>query len=104
MKKKYLTLALLLTFTLSLSACKTNENDTNTNNVPVDGGSDVDESITYIVNFNSNGGTAVSSQEVYSGGKLQKPSDPSKTSDNPNTVYSFEGWYKLNHLILKLKQ
>ena len=94
MKKKYLTLALLLTFTLSLSACKTNENDTNTNNVPVDGGSDVDESITYIVNFNSNGGTAVSSQEVYSGGKLQKPSDPSKTSDNPNIVYSFEGWYK----------
>jgi len=42
---------------------------------------------TFIVTFNSNGGSAVSSQSVASGGKAAKPSDPTITG------YIFAGWY-----------
>ena len=95
MKKKYLTLALLFTFALSMSACSTNENNGDNTNVinPSDDG-DIDKSITYIVTFNSNGGSPVASQEVYSGAKLTKPNNPTKTSDSPNVEYRFAGWYK----------
>lgn len=44
--------------------------------------------IKYTVTFNSNGGTAVSSQTVAYNAKAVKPRDPIKTG------YSFGGWYK----------
>lgn len=43
---------------------------------------------TYTVTFNSNGGSAVSSQTVESGGKVTEPEDPTKED------YTFGGWYK----------
>ncbi|MCL2517938.1 MAG: InlB B-repeat-containing protein [Oscillospiraceae bacterium] len=42
---------------------------------------------TFTVTFNSNGGSAVSSQSVASGGKAAKPSDPTRAG------YTFAGWY-----------
>jgi len=42
----------------------------------------------YTVTFNSQGGSAVSSQTVNHGGKVSKPTDPTKTG------YAFAGWYK----------
>lgn len=41
----------------------------------------------YLVNFNTNGGTAVASVEVDSGATIQKPEDPTKVG------YEFAGWY-----------
>ncbi len=41
----------------------------------------------YTVTFNSNGGTSVASQTVSEGGKITKPTDPTKTG------YTFSGWY-----------
>lgn len=46
---------------------------------------------TISVDFDSNGGTAISSQQVSSGGKVTKPSDPTKE----NAV--FNGWMKTNN-------
>jgi uncharacterized repeat protein (TIGR02543 family) len=43
---------------------------------------------TYTVTFNSQGGTAVSSQTVDHGGKATEPTAPTKTG------YTFGGWYK----------
>lgn len=40
----------------------------------------------YTVTFNSNGGTAVSSQTVVEGSKVSKPNDPTKSG------YNFKGW------------
>ena len=42
----------------------------------------------YTVTFNSQGGSAVSSQTVNHGGKVSEPTDPTKTG------YAFAGWYK----------
>lgn len=41
----------------------------------------------YIVTFESNGGTSISSQNVSHGGKVTKPSDPTRSG------YVFEGWF-----------
>ena len=41
----------------------------------------------YLVEFNSNGGTAVASQSIVSGGKVTEPDDPTKTGK------TFGGWY-----------
>lgn len=41
----------------------------------------------YTVTFNSNGGSAVSSQKVQKGDKVVKPSDPTRDG------YTFAGWY-----------
>lgn len=43
---------------------------------------------TYTVTFNSQGGSAVSSQSVEEGGKVTKPDAPTRTG------YTFGGWYK----------
>ena len=43
---------------------------------------------TYTVTFNSQGGSAVSSQTVNHGGLVSKPTDPTKAG------YTFGGWYK----------
>ncbi|MCH5155078.1 MAG: InlB B-repeat-containing protein [Clostridiales bacterium] len=50
------------------------------------------EIITYTVTFNSNGGTAVASQTIEHGGKVQKPADPEKAG------WEFTGWYLGNTL------
>ena len=47
------------------------------------------EAITYTVTFNSNGGTAVSSQTVNPGTTVTKPTEPTKSGG-----YAFDGWYK----------
>ena len=44
--------------------------------------------VLYEVKFETNGGSAVASQTVQSGGKVQKPSNPAKSG------YTFGGWYK----------
>lgn len=41
----------------------------------------------YTVRFNSNGGSSISSQEVYEGERAYKPSDPKRSG------YTFRGWY-----------
>lgn len=49
------------------------------------------------VTFNSNGGTAVVTQNVKAGSKVTKPANPSKTTvENKyqKTTYSFDAWYK----------
>lgn len=43
---------------------------------------------TYTVTFDSNGGSSVASQTIKSGGKVTKPSDPTRSG------YTFQGWYK----------
>jgi uncharacterized repeat protein (TIGR02543 family) len=43
---------------------------------------------TYTVTFNSQGGSAVSSQTVNHGGKVSEPTNPTRTG------YTFGGWYK----------
>ncbi|HQB62511.1 MAG TPA: InlB B-repeat-containing protein, partial [Spirochaetota bacterium] len=42
----------------------------------------------YTVTFNSNGGSAVTSQTIEYGGLIAQPSNPTKTG------YTFSGWYK----------
>lgn len=44
--------------------------------------------IAYTVSFNSNGGSAVSSQTIYYGGLVTQPTAPTRTG------YTFAGWYK----------
>lgn len=51
------------------------------------GGSGGTDTETYTVNFESNGGSSVSSQNVESGQKAEKPEDPTREG------FTFEGWY-----------
>src|SRR5699024_10624350 len=46
-----------------------------------------DDKEVYIVDFDSNGGSRVSSQKVEEGGKVVKPSNPTRD------CYDFVGWY-----------
>ncbi len=46
----------------------------------------------YEVTFDSQGGNSVSSEEVEEGGKVTKPTDPTKAEDE-NYTYTFAGWY-----------
>ena len=65
---KVATLLLLISSTLLLTACPT-------------------DSITFAVKFDSNGGTAVRTYEVYDGDKMKAPQEPEKLG------YTFIGWY-----------
>ena len=51
------------------------------------GGGDNPGPTYYTITFNSNGGSAVASQSVISGGKATKPADPTKEG------FTFDGWY-----------
>ncbi|HCL56400.1 MAG TPA: hypothetical protein DHW82_05260 [Spirochaetia bacterium] len=44
--------------------------------------------VPYLVEFNSNGGSAVSSQEIAPGSLIAQPANPSKSG------YTFDGWYQ----------
>ena len=46
------------------------------------------EPVTYTITFDSDGGSAVASQSVLSGGKVVEPKDPTKAD------YTFGGWYE----------
>lgn len=46
--------------------------------------------VTYTIKFDSNNGSAVSSQVVGEGGRVTKPADPTRTG------YTFDGWYYNN--------
>ena len=48
----------------------------------------LDKSLTYIVTFNSMGGSEVTNQTVSNGSLLQRPQDPVKED------FSFDGWFK----------
>lgn len=48
--------------------------------------------VKYVVNFESDGGTPVSSQMVIAGEKVKKPADPVKAS-TPTEEYTFIGWF-----------
>lgn len=51
------------------------------------------EELTYIIEFDSNGGSEVESQEVVKGGKITKPIDPTKKGYNfVNWLYQGEVW------------
>ena len=51
-------------------------------------GDNEDETVVYTVNFETNGGSAVDSQQVEEGGYAVQPEDPEKAD------YIFDGWYK----------
>lgn len=50
------------------------------------------ETTYYIAEFESNGGTRITEQEIASGGKVIKPANPVKTG------YQFKGWYEDDEL------
>ena len=62
---------------------------------------DTETAASYTVTFNSNGGSAVASQTVASGGKATKPTNPTRTG------YTFAGWllnaktYNFNSAVTK---
>ena len=63
--------------------------DNGSYNVCYDSANEAQVAETYTVTFDANGhGVAPANQDVASGGKITKPSDPT------DQVYTFAGWYK----------
>ena len=102
MKKKTVLIALMLVALLlpSCSSLKTSEKggeDFSSEDEIIDEDFGVDNDITNEVEwceitFDSAGGTAVASQTVGYGEKIEKPSNPTKQNDS-RYEYSFDGWY-----------
>ena len=102
MKKKTVLIALMLVALLlpSCSSLKTSEKggeDFSSEDEIIDEDFGVDNDITNEVEwceitFDSAGGTAVASQPVGYGEKIEKPSNPTKQNDS-RYEYSFDGWY-----------
>ncbi len=90
MKKRKL-LLLLSVFFLGLTSCNTAKNNDNQNNTPTDteGGETIS---TYVLSFDTVGGSTVESQNITQGGKATRPQDPTKAEDE-NYTYEFAGWY-----------
>ncbi len=80
MKNKYLNSIILLLLSLWITSCSCSN--------PTSSDSDGDSnSSTYSVLLNSNGGTAIVTQEIVSGSKVTEPPSPTKSG------FSFTGWY-----------
>ena len=102
MKKKTVLIALMLVALLlpSCSSLKTSEKggeDFSSEDEIIDEDFGADNDITNEVEwceitFDSAGGTAVASQTVGYGEKIEKPSNPTKPNDS-RYEYSFDGWY-----------
>ena len=102
MKKKTVLIALMLVALLlpSCSSLKTSEKggeDFSSEDEIIDEDFGTDNDITNEVEwceitFDSAGGTAVASQTVRYGEKIEKPSNPTKPNDS-RYEYSFDGWY-----------
>ena len=91
MKKEVLLIALLLVM-LSLSSCVVLENSgSRSESFSVEEDS-IDEVEWCEIVFDSAGGTAVVSQTVRYGDKIEKPVNPTKPNDS-KYEYSFDGWY-----------
>ena len=91
MKKGVLLMALLLV-ALSLSSCFALK-DTGSGSDDFSVEDDIIDEVEWCeVVFDSAGGTAVASQTVLYGEKIEKPADPTKPNDS-KYEYSFDGWY-----------
>ena len=69
------------------SGGNTSTGNTSTGGNTSGGGSSEDTKVTYVVTFNSKGGSDVSSQTVKKGSKATRPSDPTRSG------FTFSGWY-----------
>ena len=86
MTKRIIVLLLLLVLSFSIISCEmitgqtSNSGSKNdTTKIPL---------VTYYkVNFDTNGGSSIKTQEIAANGKLSEPDEPRKTQ------YAFEGWY-----------
>jgi len=98
-------LALTTLAAVSLASCDDNtvepektgditETGDSSSNKDNNGGSKVNNK--YDVTFDSNCGTTVTTQQVASGSKVSKPTDPTKEQTN-TTIYTFKGWYTDNN-------
>ena len=67
------------------------DDDSNDNQVSSEDG-DGDESILFVVTFDTVGGSTVEPKKVEKGGRIEKPTDPIKT-ENTKYEYAFAGWY-----------
>ena len=92
MKKKFLNVAMAVVtaaiLTVSFAACGTTEEDSTAS----DTGS-ASATVYYTVDFDSNGGSDVESQQVEEGGYATEPEDPTKDG------YYFGAWYKESDLV-----
>lgn len=80
-KRKVLVGLLVASAALGLTACGGGEDDKK----PNDGQQETQQ---YTVEFSVNGGSAVASQTITEGGKVTKPTNPTKAN------HTFAGWYK----------
>ena len=91
MKKGVLLIALLLV-ALSLPSCFALK-DTGSGSDDFSVEDDIIDEVEWCeVVFDSAGGTALASQTVLYGEKIEKPADPTKPNDS-KYEYSFDGWY-----------
>ena len=68
------------------------DNQENGENADGENQEDGGESTIFVVTFDATGGTPVQSQSIAKGGRVEKPTAPTKTEDS-KYEYAFAGWY-----------